>query len=568
MNDSKKLTDMILRHINITRVAIVSLSTLFACDLQTVPESDLTEAIFWQTDGDFRQATNNIYRLISDPEGLANYTKEPYPIIADVMSDNAVLRSFSTISNGSYLPASDFGPWKDNYAVIRVANNVIEKANAVTFTTSSMPRYKAEAKFLRAFAYHDLVRRYGDVPLILKALDTDDDELYASRTEAEVVIDTIYSDLDYAAANLPEASDLALATQYGMATRGAALALKSRVALRRGTWSKFHGVGSPQKHLQIAKDAALAVIQSGEYQLFNPSGTDSYRQLFKQAGEGPANKEAIWVWLYGPESADTKVRTTNYSSLVTQGNYSITRSLVDAYLCTDGLPIDKSPLYQGQQNATSEFVDRDPRLNGTVIKKDDTYNFGTPYVPGLVAPTGYHITKYYDVNVAAKNLISTVDLIIIRYAEVLLNYAEATYELSDAISDADLDLSINLLRDRVGLPHLTNAFVGANALNMRDEIRRERRVELAMEGFRYDDLLRWKTAETELPKAALGVKLFPAEYPGVDPAAVNLTADGFVIVEPASKRSFDPAKHYLWPVPVSQIALNPNLEQNPNWASN
>lgn len=556
---------MILRHINITRVAIVSLFTLFACDLQTVPESDLSEAIFWQSDGDFRQATNDLYRMISDPNGLGNYTAEQYPIIADVMSDNAVLRSFSAISNGSYLPASNFGPWNDNYSVIRVANNILEKAQAATFVSASLSRFKAEAKFIRAYAYQDLVRRYGDVPLILKPLDTNDDELYAPRTDVEVVIDSIYSDLDYAAANLPEFSKLALASEYGMATRGAALALKSRVALRRGTWNKFHGAGSAQKHLQIAKDAAQAVMQSGEYKLYTASGTDSYRQLFKLKGEGPANKEAIWAWLYGPESADTKVRTTNYSAIVNQGNYSITRSLVDAYLSVDGLPIEKSGLYQGHQDASSEFVDRDPRLNGLVIKKGDSYGFGTPYVPGLIAPTGYHITKYYDVNVAAKNLIGTVDLMIIRYAEVLLNYAEATYELSDAISDADLDLSINLLRDRVAMPHLTNAFVGANALNMRDEIRRERRVELAMEGFRYDDLLRWKTAETELPKAVLGAKLFAGEYPGVDPTAVNLTADGFVIVEPDEKRNFDPAKHYLWPLPVTQIALNPNLGQNPNW---
>src|SRR5688500_7143518 len=130
--------DMILRYINITRLAIVGLFTLAACDLQTVPEADLSEAIFWQTDGDFRQATNDLYRMISDPNGLGNYTSEHYPIIADVMSDNAVLRSFSAIGNGSYLPESDFGPWDDNYAVIRVANNVIEKANAATFVSSAL----------------------------------------------------------------------------------------------------------------------------------------------------------------------------------------------------------------------------------------------------------------------------------------------------------------------------------------------------------------------------------------------------------------------------------------------
>jgi hypothetical protein len=154
---------------------------------------------------------------------------------------------------------------------------------------------------------------------------------------------------------------------------------------------------------------------------------------------------------------------------------------------------------------------------------------------------------------------------LIRYAEVLLNYAEAAFELEDAISDADLDMSINVLRDRVGVAHLSNSFAAENGLNIREEIRRERRSELGMEGFRYDDLLRWKTAETELPKEVLGVRLFAAEYPGVDPAGINLTADSIVIAEPASKRNFDPSKHYLWPLPLNQIALNPNLEQNPNW---
>src|SRR5688500_18447491 len=147
----KKLMAMKIKNINITRLAIVGLFALCACELDTVPESDLSEAIFWQTDGDFRQATNNLYWMISDPAGLGNYTAEGYPIIADVMSDNAVLRSFSNIANGSYLPASNFGPWNDSYAVIRVANNIIEKAQAATFVSSSLTGYKAEAKFIRAF---------------------------------------------------------------------------------------------------------------------------------------------------------------------------------------------------------------------------------------------------------------------------------------------------------------------------------------------------------------------------------------------------------------------------------
>src|SRR5690606_20788055 len=192
------------------------------------------------------------------------------------------------------------------------------------------------------------------------------------------------------------------------------------------------------------------------------------------------------------------------------------------------------------------------------------YTLGNPYIPNLTSGTGYAVYKYFD-QTPGQQVNRHIDLMLIRYAEVLLNYAEASYELNESISDADLDLSINLLRDRVNMPHLSNAFTAANNLEMREEIRRERRVELGMEGFRYDDLLRWKIAETELPKPVLGVKLFPEEYPGVDPSAVNMNADDIVIAETGENRTFDPAKHYLWPLPLNQTALNTNLQQNPNW---
>ena len=550
---------MKLKNMKITRVAIVGLLTLAACDLDTVPESNLSDGIFWQTDNDFRQATNNLYKTV-----VIDSWEQEYPAIADVMSDNAFAKTAdftANISNGSYLPTANFGPWNHDYSMIRGANNIIERARAAGFASTLLSRFKGEAKFFRAFAYQDLVRRYGSVPLILKTLDTSDGELYEPRTDVQVVVDSMYRDLDYAAAHLPKASELKNATEYGMATSGAALALKSRIALRRGTWKKFHGEGSYQQDLQIAKDAALQVMQSDEYQLFDQFGTDSYRKLFKAAGEGPTNHEAIWVWMYG----ETAIRYSNFPPKAAQGSYSVTRSLVDSYLCADGLPIEKSPLYQGQQNSTSEYIDRDPRLDGTVIKKDDPYGYGALYIPALLGgSTGYHVEKNYDLGGAGSQL-QNIDLIVLRYGEVLLNYAEATFELSDAISDADLDLSINRLRDRVAMLHLTNAFVTTNGLEMREEIRRERRVELAMEGLRYDDLLRWKTAETELPKPLLGVRLFAAEYPSVDPSAVNMTADSVVIAEPASKRSFDPTKQYLWPLPITQLALNPSLDQNPNW---
>ena len=244
----------------------------------------------------------------------------------------------------------------------------------------------------------------------------------------------------------------------------------------------------------------------------------------------------------------------------------VTRSLVDAYLCTDGLPIDKSPLYNGQINSVSEFENRDPRFNATIVKAGDLYyDHTTPYIPEIRSRSGYLIQKNYDKLEHEEDAHSYIDHMLIRYAEVLLNYAEAIFELDGVISDENLNISINLIRNRVALPPLTNAFITDNGLNMQEEIRRERRVELALEGFRYDDLIRWKTAETELPKAIWGVRLFSAEYPKDAPGLYTMTPDSFIIVEQASNRHFDPSKHYLWPLPLEQLGLNGKLKQNPNW---
>jgi hypothetical protein len=542
-------------------VIVAALLMLTACDLNLVPEANLSDEVFWKNDQDFRQALNYLYKVSE----ISSTDMQAYPLWMDVMSDNAVANGFNAISNGSYLPSSNFGPWDRDYRVIRAANNIIE--HLADYESKASQRFDAEAKFFRAYAYGDLVSRYGDVPLVLTTLDTDSENLYEPKTPRAQVIEAVYTDLTDAAAGLPANSDLNMGTEFGMVTQGAALALKSRVALREGTWNKFHNGGNFDNDLQIARESALAVMNSNEYKLFDQYGIDSYKQLFKIPGEGPENTEAIWVQPYGATYVN-EINRTYYAANTIQGSGGITRSLVDDFLCTDGLPIEKSPLYQGQQNATSEFANRDPRLNGTVLKKGDKYRGGKPYIPELTSITGYAIYKYFDVREQEgepEQVNYFIDMMLIRYGEVLLNYAEATYELNETISDEDLDISINLLRDRVQMPRLTNGFVAANGLNMRDEIRRERRVELGMEGFRYDDLLRWKTAEVELPKPLLGVRVFAAEYPGVDPSTVNMTADSILIAEPESKRSFDVTKNYLWPLPLNQVALNPQLEQNPNW---
>ncbi len=537
---------------------IVALVLLTSCDLDLIPESELSDEVFWKTDDDFEQGTAYLYDVIK----IAANNEENYPLFRDVLTDNAVSNPVSSIANGSYLPSSNIHSWDQDYKIIRAANNIIEKAEANQ--PESVARYIAESRFFRAIAYTDLLSRYGGVPLILKTLDIDSEELYTPRATREEVMQVIYSDLDYAAANLPANSDLNIGSEYGRVTQGAALTLKARTALREGTWNKFHNAGDSAGHLQLAKASALAVMQTAEYEVYvlEDSITDSYKQLFKRLGTGPENKEVIWAYPYGI-SRTVRTRTSNFAANTSQGALGVSKSLVDSYLCIDGLPIELSPLYEGRDSVSSEFVNRDLRLNGTVVKKGEFYLDKIPFIPSLIAPTGYPLNKYFDYD--GNTIDPNLDMILMRYAEVLLTYAEATFELADAISDQDLDISINLLRDRAGVARLSNAFVAANGLDMQQEIRRERRTELSIEGFRYDDLLRWKTAEIELPMALLGVKLFADDYPGVEVSDYNLDPEGNIIVEPASKRTFDSAKHYLWPIPVEQLGLNPALEQNPGW---
>lgn len=209
----------------------------------------------------------------------------------------------------------------------------------------------------------------------------------------------------------------------------------------------------------------------------------------------------------------------------------------------------------------------------------DTYRPQWPGVDNNRNPnSGYMLYKFISEEPTPTNGGLGFDWNDMRYAEVLLIYAEAKYERNDGISDADLDISINLLRDRVNMPHLTNAFVLAHGLDMRAEIRRERTVERAFEGFRWDDLRRWKTAETELPTSVLSIKVTGTQWDSktitIDGNSYssyfyNIPAsqleNGYKLLQTGSQRMFDLTKDYLLPIPTKQISLNPKLEQNPGW---
>lgn len=525
--------------------------------LDTTAETSLTDDSFWKTSDDLKLGCNYLYGYL--PNIKDNFSSE--------WTDDSYSNSTNSISEGSRSTPSTSADWNSNYYCIRQSNNILEKSVRVKDDQKLINRYKGEALFFRAWAYFRLIKRFGDVPLILRTFDISDSLVMAHRISKEIILDNMYVSLDSAAAWLPKASALPVA-EYGRITKSAALTLKARMALFAGTFNKFHSQGNGAKHLNIAISACNIVMSEG-HTLFRYAAKpdSSYFYLFQLAGEGPSNKENILSYIYGVDM-NNQIISHDYSNQLNSGTGGRpTRALADSYLYTDGLPSNKSTYYKPQTSTLTEFENRDPRMVMTIFKTGALFlNSNSRLV--LYSPTyqfsktGYKSRKYY--NAQAISSFQFEDNIVFRYAEVLLIYAESKYELDGSISDQDLDLSINLIRARVGMPKLTNAFVTANGLDMREQIRDEWRAEFAIEGeHRYWNLIRWKTAEIELPKAVYGIRYFANEFP-IDLKPV-LTSDSITVVQSVSTRHFDPQKDYLWPIPSQELGRNTNLYQNPGW---
>jgi hypothetical protein len=548
------------RLINTKYLFLLAVLVITSCkkSLDLIPKDQLSDASFWKTPGDFQLAANNFY-----------YGLQQAPEYIDNNSDIAFGSGANPVSNGSYLPAATSAVWDSCYFHIRGINYLLQKAPESKLGTS-IDRWVGEAAFFRAYNYWKLVKTFGGVPKIDKVLDVTSPELYSARATQTEIIDFILSDLDNAISKLPKQSALS-ADELGHVTQGAALALKARVALYMGTWAKYHNEGAPAKYLTAAVDASNLVLASNEYALYTDQGANSYKYLFILQGDD--SKEVILARRYYANRA-----THNWTRELWFNAMVPTKNLADMYLATDGQPITQSPLFQGYNTLTSEFQNRDPRMSMTFIVPGSTIFFEgglmQPTYPGFTGSnathTGYMIRKFLDETLEATQFQGAYDFKEFRYAEVLLILAEALYEQNGQISDQDLDRTINVIRSRVNMPALTNSFVSTNGLNMLDEIRRERTVELAFEGYRRDDLRRWKTAETVLPQALKGVKFTGTEYQQRYPdlqvgSDIQVDGNGFIVSEPASGRAFLP-KHYLDPIPLQQIQLSKGtLTQNPGW---
>ena len=466
------------------------------------------------------------------------------------------------------------------WSYIRAVNVGLANYDKAEVTEAVRNKYVAEARLFRAWFYADKVQKFGDVPWVDKPLNIDSEELYASRNPREEVMDYVLEDLEFATEFLPD--DWLDGNAPGRLNRWAALLVKARIALFEGTWRKYHGGSNADMWLQVAADASKELITEGPYSLHSTGDPESdYNAFHRMIDIGNVSEVMFYrKYVAGVGRNTPRIMQDFYN---TYGG--ATKDLVEDYLCSDGLPITLSPLYEGDESIETLFENRDPRLRQTILYPGD-YDFfledGRPYprvtgmTGGNISSTGYHVIKFYKPD-DFKGYAGESPAIILRFAEALLIFAEAQAELG-VITQGDLDISINKLRDRVGMPHLNlnppmdPRYADDGVSPLIAEIRRERRIELAVEGFRYDDLRRWKQGE-KLEEKALGLRWDDSardRYVGANVQTSVDPATGIEYIDPYKGTDwgspiFDESKDYLWPIPLSIIAQNPNIQQNPNW---
>ena len=498
--------------------------------LDREPKTNLSPASFWKSESDLRLATNVFYQNMNRSYTLDNQSADGFANVSN------------QVSSGTQSPGNTDAIWTAAYKQIRNANNFLENYQNAEVSDAVKNRYAGEARFFRAYFYFNLVKRFGDVPYVLSTLDMDSEELMGPRTPKEQVIAGIIEDLEFAETHIPLKSKLS--TDVGRLTKGAAQAMLARVALYCGTRNKFHGDGEYKKYLQMAKEASKRLIDTKEYSLYK-----DYRDLFLLPGED--SDEHILSYRYSAE-ADTynsRIRAT-----IADPSHTPTKVLADAFLCKDGLPVEKSAYKVEYLPAGKEFENRDPRMALTLWKPGDPY-LGKPFVPNLSSQTrtGYMFKKYGDEE-SYSNMKSRIDEILIRYAEVLLGYLECLVEDNQTITQGTLDETINAVRGRasVKMPVITEV----NPAKLREIVRHERRIELAMEGIRYWDIMRWGIAHEVLSQ-----KIWGAPYPNSTQYATTTKE-----VDPTGKcrwyvgkRAFRNPTDYTWPIPQSEQNINPNL---------
>lgn len=553
-------------------------SLLLSCNddfMQRIPTDSINSENFWHNETELKIYCNAFYTYIVGH--ASGHTLSPM-LSGDNQSDNMAPLNYNVIAAGEYVVPETGGGW--DWTFIRRCNYFLARYDQTPITGEVKDKYAGEIRFFRAWEYFEKVKRFGDVPWISKDLTTDSPELYATRDSRALVMDSVLNDINWAVAKLPAKADAV----HGRINRDVALALKARICLHEGTFRKYHGIAGADKFLTEAKDASGILISENKYGLYNTGNPSmDYRTIFSTL-DLKNNQEMILYKAYEIDLLGN--RTSNLlEGSESNINLSVAKSLIDDYLCTDGKPVSLSSVFLGHDSIAAEMLNRDPRLTQTICYPGTNLQKDTkkPSIPGTnlsggggIVPTGYQIIKYWvdDREEYLRFQNGILDAPVFRFAETLLIHAEAAAEL-DQCDQAVLDKTINKLRDRVGMPHMVISQLEKDPESdfpdlpvLIDEIRRERRIELALENFRYDDLMRWKAGKL-LEKTVLGIKFVQSQYPEVKVGKnIYLDENGFIkpyALSLPNGRTFDEAKHYYFPLPTEELVLNTNLTQNPGW---
>ncbi len=500
-------------------------SVLFGCTedlLDKTPEDSLSPATFFQDESQCMMALMGVYSAIQPNATPTHFYQFEF------MSDNGYCQAAWQGSNeiGSWNTTStSWGPsakWSQDYNIISRANELIKDVPNADISEDLKAQLIAEAKFLRGYAYSDLITYYGDVPLITEVQNLS--EAYVSRDAKSDVLTQILSDFDDAADVLPTSYE---ASEVGRATKGAALAYKAKILLYNEEWSD-------------AAEAAKEVIDLGEYGYF-----DDYEALFTEANEN--NIEVIFDIQY--IQTQSQPWPAGPFVLGTWQTSNITASMINEYYMTNGLPIDDANSGYDDQDP---YTDRDPRLDATVVLPGTTYGDAT-FIPASYAeyPCGAKPRKYAEYGVADVN-VSSLNTILMRYADICLMRAEALIESGS--TDQEIYDLIDAVRDRVGMPSIESVEgTGLSTDELRTILRHERRVEFCMEGTRYADMLRWKDESLVHDVYGYDKSLLS------DPSDPEKWVFEQIKIAP---RTFNSTKAWLWPVPQGDIDINENLLPN------
>lgn len=508
---------------------------------------EFTDEAYWRDAQDALDALTSCYENMSDDGHFFG---------DEAASDNAFVsgtgfNGVSLIAAGSYDPSIGRvrGEWSYRYSCIRKCNNVILNIDRVPSMDGALKqRILAEARFIRAYAYFQMAFWFGDAPFYTGLISIEESKTIGRTPKAEI-IRFVLEELAAIRNDLPVNTEYA-EKDRGRITRGAAIAMSARVRLYNGEWDEA------RKECELL----LNTTQNGTYSLLG-----NYANLFSTASE--FNSETVLDLQYGGgRTWGTQRSFLPQTVALLRSTLVPTQDLVDDYIMLNGKGITEAG---SGYNENNPYVNRDPRFAASIIYHGATITDFENKVqtiltqPGSVpatnsvddqgaSPTGYYFRKFYDRT--ATNYNSTLNLPVIRYADVLLMYAEALNELG-TFDAAAWNRSIRLLRVRAGFTEATaTEFPGGSKEQLRAVVRRERRAELAFEGLRIFDIRRWGTAETVLNRPVRGIK--------VSGGAFNRDPNGYIIVE---NRTFTSPKHYLWPVPTFETDQNKNLGQNTGW---